>query len=485
MKTFSTFVVLGLLGQATAVCPAADTSRGLYRIPYQDGTQVRVTRDHLTHSPPTRIDMVGTGGTGPYRVVAAADGIVRFIMDTNTVTCTTRGCDAFNNYVWIEHPNGEWTKYSHMQTGTTTGAAGLSVGEHVCAGQYLGDEDDVGFATGVHLHFEVGVPDSVTDPIDPVGGFIKGENRIPSICGITDNTFVDGQTYTAAPCGTPELSRGVYRIPYVNGTQVKVGGDHQTHSPRWRIDMSAFGGTGPYRVAAAADGIIRFIVDTNFLTCSDCAVSNNYVWIEHPNGEWTKYSHMQTGTTRGAAGLAVGDQVCAGQYLGDEDDVGKASGIHLHFEVAVPDDLSDPINPAGGFIRGINRVPVICGIPGNIFVDNQIYTAAPCGGRGCADVILLPAQTIHGAKVYQAGDRIDSDNNMIAIARCGSVTLRAGNQIVLRPGFRSAFHSFLHAAIRDCNEMQGLPGCTIVLPGTPAAGAGPVGRAASGEGAAP
>jgi hypothetical protein len=32
------------------------------------------------------------------------------------------------------------------------------------------------------------------------GGFIKGENRDPVICGIPGNTFVAGQTYTAEPC---------------------------------------------------------------------------------------------------------------------------------------------------------------------------------------------------------------------------------------------------------------------------------------------
>src|SRR5262245_59826318 len=75
----------------------------------------------------------------------------------------------------------------------------------------------------------------------------------------------------------PELSRGTYRIGFEDGTAVFVGNDHLTHSPPTRIDMNGFGGRGPYRVVAAADGYIRAIVDTNFLTCSSCASSNNYV----------------------------------------------------------------------------------------------------------------------------------------------------------------------------------------------------------------
>ena len=450
----------------------AQNSQGVYRIPYASGTSVRITGDHLTHNPTNRIDMVGAGGTEPYRIVAAGNGIIRYIVDTNTVNCTTNGCSAFNNYVWIEHPNGEWTKYSHMRTGTTRGKAGLSVGMQICAGTYLGDEGDIGFASGEHLHFEVAVPNDPRDPINPVGGFIKGVNLIPRVCGIPNGRYVDGDTYVAEGCPTTEMARGVYRIPYANGTDVRITGDHITHAnvPN-RIDMVGTGGRPPYRVVAAADGIVRFIVDTNTVTCTTngCSDFNNYIWLEHPNGEWTKYTHLQTGTITGAAGLKVGDTVCSGQYLGDEDDVGAATGPHLHFEVGVPDDLSDPVNTVGGFIRGQNRVPVICGIPGNIFVDGQTYTAGPCGSASCADTLTLGTQAIHGAKVFMAGDWIDSNNNTVIVTSCGSLVMSAGNQIVLRPGFRAARNCYMQAVIRGCNEMQKLPGC-LLISGAPAEG---------------
>jgi hypothetical protein len=61
------------------VIALASTSQGTYRIPYRDGTTVEVPSDHLTHDPPTRIDMKGVGGGTPYRIVAAADGVIRFI----------------------------------------------------------------------------------------------------------------------------------------------------------------------------------------------------------------------------------------------------------------------------------------------------------------------------------------------------------------------------------------------------------------------
>jgi hypothetical protein len=181
---------------------ALQESAGVYRIPYADGTEVRVTNDHVDHNPRGRIDMSGRGGKEPYRIVAAADGTIRFIVDNfserqksgDGVTCN-------NNYVWIEHANGEWTKYSHMRQNSTTTKAKLKVGDTVKAGTYLGDEGDVGCATGPHLHFEVGVP-RATNPITTSGGFLQdndnsNRNRIPRICSIPNQRFVSGTNYEA------------------------------------------------------------------------------------------------------------------------------------------------------------------------------------------------------------------------------------------------------------------------------------------------
>ena len=176
-------------------------------------------------------------------------------------------------------------------------------------------------------------------------------------------------------------SVGVYRIPYADGTTVEVSRDHLTHWPPNRIDLNAIGGPTPYQVVAAADGVVRFIVDgfsANRPNMSPCR--NNYVWIEHDNGEWTKYTHMTRRSVTGAAGLEVGDAVMSGQFLGFEDDVGCADGEHLHFEVAVPVDRDDPIDD-DGVIRGgsaRNRIPRVCSIPGRRFVDGRRHVAASC-----------------------------------------------------------------------------------------------------------
>jgi hypothetical protein len=192
-------VVAGLCGGANFA--AQEKSKGVYRIPYENGVKVEVTNDFFKHKPLGRIDMHGEGG-GPYKIVAAADGVIKHIVDNFSAQVdSSSGAPCTNNYVWIEHANGEWTKYSHMQKDSTTKKAKLKVGQFVKAGTYLGDEGAVGCASGSHLHFEVGVP-NLSDPITVTGGFLKDNgdskrNRIPRICGISGGAFASGKTYEA------------------------------------------------------------------------------------------------------------------------------------------------------------------------------------------------------------------------------------------------------------------------------------------------
>ncbi|HEY7494885.1 MAG TPA: M23 family metallopeptidase [Candidatus Tectomicrobia bacterium] len=184
----------------------SELSHGIYRIPYADGTRVHISRDFYDHNPPGKIDMAGRGG-GTYRIVAAAAGHIRYIEDSRSKQqhperWLRNTDDCFNNYVWIEHTNGEWSKYSHMQQGTTSGKAGLKVGDFVAEGTYLGDEGHVGCAWPAHLHFEVVVPDSpnpgIGDPSGELQGYSRTQARNPVIAGIEGRTFKDGENYIAA-----------------------------------------------------------------------------------------------------------------------------------------------------------------------------------------------------------------------------------------------------------------------------------------------
>lgn len=186
-----------------------------------------------------------------------------------------------------------------------------------------------------------------------------------------------------------EKSKGVYRIPYANGTTVKVSNDFNDHKPIGRIDMSGKNGNGEYKIVSAADGYIRFIEDKyskQVDSSSDEPCTNNYVWIEHANGDWTKYSHMQKDSTTKIAKLKVGQFVKAGTFLGNEGKVGCAGGDHLHFEVAELPETGDKISKIGGFVKDNegskrNRIPRVCNIPKGIFESGESYKAETVPGN--------------------------------------------------------------------------------------------------------
>ena len=246
---------LGLLGLAILGTPATPLtahhsfliSAGIYRIPYVDGSPVTANNDHHNH--PNVLNRVDLGGGDDNTIVAAASGIIRGINDRNgdsndlgdgfaadqttaqddslEHSCldeedengdaiedsTVKGfCSQHNNYVWIEHPNGEWTKYTHMATGSVTREAplgfGWEEGDVILVGQAIGRQSDIGSASGTHLHFEVAaIPAGTSPPFSELGGFISDSswNRVTVVCfsdgdDNADNLYTDGESYTAGPC---------------------------------------------------------------------------------------------------------------------------------------------------------------------------------------------------------------------------------------------------------------------------------------------
>jgi murein DD-endopeptidase MepM/ murein hydrolase activator NlpD len=209
----SSLLKLALLSLAApaSIALAAGSSSGTYRLPFENGTKVRVFDDFSTHRPRGRVDFFAVEGKEPYRVVAAAAGRIVAIQDGYSEQQSGRAAkDCHNNYVWIEHPNGEWTNYSHLAHDSVTKRAGLKVGDHVEAGTYLGDEGDVGCAMLKHVHFEVARP-TESDPIDS-GGFLRNNEggRLeldPDFCTIKGGRAVKDRTYVANACPADADSR--------------------------------------------------------------------------------------------------------------------------------------------------------------------------------------------------------------------------------------------------------------------------------------
>jgi murein DD-endopeptidase MepM/ murein hydrolase activator NlpD len=82
------------------------------------------------------VDLAAPDGTP---IVAAGAGVV------------TRAGEAegYGNAILIDHGNGYLTHYGHLSV------IGVKVGQHVAAGEQIGNEGSTGHSTGPHLHFEV------------------------------------------------------------------------------------------------------------------------------------------------------------------------------------------------------------------------------------------------------------------------------------------------------------------------------------------
>jgi murein DD-endopeptidase MepM/ murein hydrolase activator NlpD len=92
------------------------------------------------------LDIAGSSGTP---IAAAAGGTV--------ISAGWSG--GYGNLVVVDHGNGLSTAYGHMSS------IAVSSGQSVAQGTVLGGMGTTGNSTGVHLHFEVRVNGSPTDPL--------------------------------------------------------------------------------------------------------------------------------------------------------------------------------------------------------------------------------------------------------------------------------------------------------------------------------
>ncbi len=100
-----------------------------------------------------RIDPVYGGREGHKGIDIAGLGRGGKIYASNNGTIEKISYDArgYGNYVVINHNNGYWTLYGHMQNW----ADNLKLGQTVARGQVIGYIGSTGKSTGAHLHFEV------------------------------------------------------------------------------------------------------------------------------------------------------------------------------------------------------------------------------------------------------------------------------------------------------------------------------------------
>lgn len=245
------------------------------------------------------------------------------------------------------------------------------------------------------------------------------------------------------------FSDGLYRIPYANGTTVEVTSNVWNHSPLGCFDMHGEGAI-VYDIVAAAGGWIRAIRDNNSVSCggtSCCNDKNNYIIIEHPNGEWSSYIHLRQNSIT-SLGHEEDDWVDAGRVLGLEGAVGCATGNHLHLEVSRPFDNNDAFDDYDGVLRRHGELlnPVFCSVSTGYFISGLSYTAGSCNFNCPTTITATGTVTNH---VLRADDSITAT---CVFNTAGTGMYRAGEEIVFLPGFSAREGVIFTARIKTCNE---------------------------------
>ncbi|MBQ2960777.1 MAG: peptidoglycan DD-metalloendopeptidase family protein [Oscillospiraceae bacterium] len=118
------------------------------------------------------------------------------------------------------------------------------------------------------------------------------------------------------PCSTRVTSRyGNRSDPFTGETRYHSG-----------IDIDGFNNAGQPIIAAASGTVITASYDGGY---------GNYVIIDHGSTS-TVYAHCSS------LAVSQGEYVSQGQTIGYLGDTGRATGVHLHFEVYVGDSRVDP-----------------------------------------------------------------------------------------------------------------------------------------------
>ncbi|UCD41015.1 MAG: LysM peptidoglycan-binding domain-containing M23 family metallopeptidase [Chloroflexota bacterium] len=81
--------------------------------------------------------------------IAAGTGARVYAADSGVVVFAGSALGGYGNMIMVDHGNGYQTLYAHL------GSVGVSCGQSVIQGQYIGSAGNTGYSTGPHLHFEV------------------------------------------------------------------------------------------------------------------------------------------------------------------------------------------------------------------------------------------------------------------------------------------------------------------------------------------
>lgn len=123
----------------------------VYSLPFQKGKAFTIYQGYngnFSHKNENSLDFTMPIGT---EILAARDGIVVKVVESNNQSCPDISCAPFNNYVLVYHNDGTFSQYVHLRQ---NGAA-VQEGDIIKENDLIGYSGDTGWANGPHLHFMV------------------------------------------------------------------------------------------------------------------------------------------------------------------------------------------------------------------------------------------------------------------------------------------------------------------------------------------
>lgn len=151
----------------------------------------------------------------------------------------------------------------------------------------------------------------------------------------------DGQGASPAGCGTGTPGEGGGSVPVTGGWAPPVAG-MRVSSP---YGMRRHPVTGVYKLHSGTDypglgcgSTIRAAAGGTVTRAGAASGYGSLVTIDHGGGVQTRYAHMYTRDIR----VTVGQQVQPGEVVGLMGSSGWSTGCHLHFEVLVNGNFTNP-----------------------------------------------------------------------------------------------------------------------------------------------
>lgn len=135
-----------VLGDAGIKEPDKDYT---YDLPFEKNRSFMVFQGYngtASHQGQSALDFSMPEGT---TVLAAREGIVVKVEESNTESCPRPECGRFNNFVLVYHSDGSFAEYTHLKKD----GAKVSLGDKVKKGAILGYSGSTGWTSGPHLHF--------------------------------------------------------------------------------------------------------------------------------------------------------------------------------------------------------------------------------------------------------------------------------------------------------------------------------------------